>query len=149
MSTRVAFSRFAVLAVALVLFAGFERRLPRERSRRRSPRLRNNTQHPAATLGQEHGGHDMQMAREGSGTAWLPDTTPMYAIHWQRGPWQFMAHENAFVQFLHESGDRGRRPVRQHQLDHGHGAAERGQGPRRVPRHVQRRAVDHPRLWLS
>ena len=47
------------------------------------------------------------MAREGSGTAWLPDTTPMYAIHWQRGPWQFMAHENAFVQFLHESGDRG------------------------------------------
>jgi YHS domain-containing protein len=49
----------------------------------------------------------MQMAREGSGTAWLPDTTPMYAIHWQRGPWQFMAHENAFIQFLHESGDRG------------------------------------------
>ena len=47
------------------------------------------------------------MAREGSGTAWLPDTTPMYAIHWQRGAWQFMAHENAFVQFLHESGDRG------------------------------------------
>jgi hypothetical protein len=31
----------------------------------------------------------------------------MYVIHWQRGPWQFMAHENAFVQFLHESGDRG------------------------------------------
>jgi hypothetical protein len=49
----------------------------------------------------------MQMTREGSGTAWLPDTTPMYALHWQRGPWQFMAHENAFVQVLHESGDRG------------------------------------------
>ncbi len=48
----------------------------------------------------------MQMAREGSGTSWLPDTTPMYAIHWQRGAWQLMAHENAFVQFLHESGDR-------------------------------------------
>ena len=47
------------------------------------------------------------MVREGSGTRWLPDTTPMYAIHWQRGPWQLMAHENAFVQFLHESGDRG------------------------------------------
>ncbi|PYR89385.1 MAG: hypothetical protein DMF84_24490 [Acidobacteria bacterium] len=49
----------------------------------------------------------MPMAREGSGTAWLPDTTPMYAIHWQRGAWQLMAHENAFLQFLHESGDRG------------------------------------------
>src|SRR5207249_10542834 len=51
--------------------------------------------------------HDVQMAREGSGTAWLPDASPMYAIHWQRGPWQFMAHDNAFLQFLHESGDRG------------------------------------------
>src|SRR6266496_147514 len=64
-------------------------------------------QHADGAPDQEPGGHDMQMAREGSGTAWLPDTTPMYAIHWQRGAWQFMAHENAFFQFLHESGDRG------------------------------------------
>ena len=62
----------------------------------------------------EHGGatpdgeqHDMQMAREGSGTGWLPDASPMYAIHWQRGPWQLMAHGNGFLQFLHESADRG------------------------------------------
>src|SRR5439155_10726207 len=64
-------------------------------------------QHGAAAPDREHEGHDMQVAREGSGTSWLPDTTPMYAIHWQRGDWQFMAHENAFLQFLHESGDRG------------------------------------------
>jgi hypothetical protein len=49
----------------------------------------------------------MQTSREGSGTAWLPDITPMYAMHWQRRPWQLMVHENVFVQFLHESGDRG------------------------------------------
>lgn len=47
------------------------------------------------------------MTREGSGTAWLPDASPMYAVHWQKGLWQLMAHENLFVQFLHESGDRG------------------------------------------
>jgi YHS domain-containing protein len=47
------------------------------------------------------------MAREGSGTAWLPDTTSMYAVHWQHGAWQLMAHENAFVQFLQDSGTRG------------------------------------------
>jgi hypothetical protein len=68
-------------------------------------------QHPTATPAEDPDGHDMQMGmpmgREGSGTAWLPDSTPMYAIHWQRGRWQLMAHENAFVQFLHESGDRG------------------------------------------
>src|SRR5918996_5788551 len=64
-------------------------------------------QHPAAVPEQPQTEGEMQMAREGSGTAWLPDTTPMYAIHWQRGPWQLMAHGNAFVQFLSESGDRG------------------------------------------
>jgi hypothetical protein len=63
-------------------------------------------EHPA-TSEEEHATDDMQMARGGSGTSWLPDATPMYAIHWQRGAWQLMAHENAFVQFLHESGDRG------------------------------------------
>ena len=47
------------------------------------------------------------MAREGSGTSWLPDGTPMYAVHAQKGAWLLMAHENAFVQHLYESGDRG------------------------------------------
>lgn len=47
------------------------------------------------------------MTRDGSGTSWLPDVSPMYAIHWQKGAWQLMAHENLFVQYLHESGDRG------------------------------------------
>jgi hypothetical protein len=64
-------------------------------------------QHGAAEPAKEHAEHETQMEREGSGTAWLPDTTPMYAMHWQRGAWQLMAHNNAFVQFLDESGNRG------------------------------------------
>ena len=55
----------------------------------------------------DHADHQMQMEREGSGTAWLPDETPMYAMHWQRGVWLLMAHGNAFAQLLHESGARG------------------------------------------
>jgi len=31
----------------------------------------------------------------------------MYALHGTRGPWMLMFHQNAFVQFLHESGIRG------------------------------------------
>jgi hypothetical protein len=57
-----------------------------------------------------HEGHTSAMTmemREASGTSWLPDESPMYAIHAQRGSWQLMFHENLFVQFLHESGDRG------------------------------------------
>jgi len=55
------------------------------------------------------GEHDMSMppARDGSGTSWLPDDTPMYAVHRQAGAWTLMGHGNAFVQYLHESGRRG------------------------------------------
>ena len=46
-------------------------------------------------------------AREGSGTSWLPDSSPMYMVHRQHGLWTLMAHENAFLQHLRESGERG------------------------------------------
>jgi hypothetical protein len=49
----------------------------------------------------------MVPAREGSGTSWLPDQTPMYAVHVQTGRWMLMAHGNAFGQYLRETGDRG------------------------------------------
>jgi len=55
-----------------------------------------------------HEGHDMAaMAREGSGTGWLPEASPIYAFHGSRAGWQLMGHFNVFAQFLHESGDRG------------------------------------------
>ena len=65
-------------------------------------------QRPTPAAAAQDSGHDMTaMARDGSGTGWLPDSSPMYMVHRQHGPWMLMAHENAFVQFLHESGDRG------------------------------------------
>ena len=42
-------------------------------------------------------------AREASGTAWLPDNTPMYALHGRAGAWELMGHGNVFLQFLHEA----------------------------------------------
>jgi len=44
-------------------------------------------------------------SREGSGTAWLPVTTEMYALHSRTGQWEWMWHGNAFVQFLHEDAN--------------------------------------------
>jgi len=66
-------------------------------------------QHQADAPDQDaHADHDVsEMAREGSGTSRLPDDSPMYAIHALRGPWTLMFHENAFLQFFHESGPRG------------------------------------------
>src|SRR5262245_24607103 len=63
-------------------------------------------QQPGNTSAQGRTELEVPMAREASGTSWLPDATPMYAIHWQRGPWQLMFHENAFLQFLGESSGR-------------------------------------------
>ena len=95
-------------AVAIVLIAGLKTVPVQAQS---APQLQpppaEQSPSPVATPAQDHEGRDVPMAREGSGTAWLPDATPMYAIHLQRSSWQFMVHENVFVQFLRESGDRG------------------------------------------
>jgi hypothetical protein len=48
-------------------------------------------------------------SRDSSGTAWLPDRTPMYGLHRQRGVWEVMLHGNTFLQYLYESGEEHRR----------------------------------------
>ena len=48
-------------------------------------------------------------SRDSSGTAWLPDRTPMYGFHRQQGAWEVMLHGNAFAQYLYESGEEHRR----------------------------------------
>lgn len=71
-------------------------------------------QTPVDAGSQQHEGHTMPSGdqeipatRDGSGTSWLPDETPMYALHAQAKGWMLMGHGNAFLQYLHESGDRG------------------------------------------
>ena len=49
------------------------------------------------------------MGRDGSGTSWLPDVTPMYAIHGTSGEWQTMLHGIAFLQYLRDATPRGQR----------------------------------------
>jgi hypothetical protein len=44
--------------------------------------------------------------RDSSGTAWLPDASPMYGVEIPAGKWSVMLHGNAFVQFLNEGGTR-------------------------------------------
>lgn len=47
------------------------------------------------------------MERSGSGTSWLPDVSPMYAVHRMLGPWTMMLHGEAFLQYDDQGGDRG------------------------------------------
>lgn len=68
-----------------------------------------------------HGGHGgmtaatspgAPMTRDGSGTSWNPDATPMEAAHGQIGRWHTMLHGTVFPRYtaqdLFESGTRGR-----------------------------------------
>jgi hypothetical protein len=69
-------------------------------------------QHPAPEPQPDHAQHateDMSVfpSREASGTAWLPETTPMYGLNGQLGRWQLMGHGTVFAQFLYDSGERG------------------------------------------
>ena len=47
-------------------------------------------------------------SRESSGTAWVPDETPMYGVQRTLGAWQVIFHGSVFGQFLYEPGDRHR-----------------------------------------
>lgn len=64
-----------------------------------------------------HGGHDMgamraflgpyASVREGSGTSWLPDTTPHEGIHAKYGDWNTMWHANFTSVVDQQGGPRG------------------------------------------
>jgi hypothetical protein len=45
--------------------------------------------------------------RSASGTAWLPETSPMRALHGRVGGWEVMGHGTVFLQYIHETTDRG------------------------------------------
>lgn len=51
------------------------------------------------------------MTREGSGTSWLPDSSPMPAFHLAPGSWRIMIHGSAFVRYtgqdIGKAGSRG------------------------------------------
>jgi mono/diheme cytochrome c family protein len=53
-----------------------------------------------------------EMGREGSGTSWLPESSPMWAKHSRKGPWSLMQHGNLVAMYDAQGGPRGvSRPV--------------------------------------
>jgi len=49
----------------------------------------------------------LPMSRVGSGTAWLPDDSPMRAFQLRGGGWHVMIHGNMFVGYDYQAGDAG------------------------------------------
>ncbi|HMG60839.1 MAG TPA: hypothetical protein VK583_14010, partial [Burkholderiales bacterium] len=46
-------------------------------------------------------------SREGSGTSWQPDSTPMAGLHAMRGAWMTMIHGHAVLIYDDQGGARG------------------------------------------
>jgi hypothetical protein len=74
--------------------------------------------HVGAPPHMQHGGHSdhagmkgflgpYPMNREGSGTSWLPDTTPLEGIHGQVGEWSTMWHSDLNLVYDQQGGPRG------------------------------------------
>jgi hypothetical protein len=81
---------------------------PQEHGALPPPQPEGQHQHPAPAGQHEHAQHvsgNLFPARESSGTSWLPEATPMYALHGRAGNWELMWHGNAYLQFLHEEAE--------------------------------------------
>ncbi|HEX8040953.1 MAG TPA: hypothetical protein VF490_17470 [Chryseosolibacter sp.] len=53
---------------------------------------------------------NLPMNRNGSGTGWLPDASPMYGYMVHSGKWMYMLHGNLFIRYDHQDiGDKGLR----------------------------------------
>jgi hypothetical protein len=67
----------------------------------------------------DHSMHDMSMkgpeglrlphGREGSGTSWMPDSTPVFAHHFMAGDWMLMLHYSVLAGYDDQWSDRGSR----------------------------------------
>lgn len=64
-------------------------------------------QAPADHAQHEPGPMTMFPSREASGTAWLPNESPMYGLHRSIGSWHVMGHGAGYGQFLYDGGERG------------------------------------------
>jgi hypothetical protein len=67
----------------------------------------------------DHSAHDMSTkgpeglrlphGREGSGTSWMPDVTPVFAHHFMAGDWMLMLHYSVLAGYDDQWSDRGSR----------------------------------------
>jgi hypothetical protein len=72
-------------------------------------------EHDTASDGNSNMSHafsrNLPMTRNGSGTAWLPDNSPMYAYMFHTPKWMYMLHGNVFLRYnkqdLFNKGTRG------------------------------------------
>ena len=74
--------------------------------------LENKMSHDHNAMNMSHAfSKNLPMTRNGSGTSWLPDNSPMYAYMFHTPKWMYMIHGNVFLRYnkqdLFNAGSRG------------------------------------------
>lgn len=64
--------------------------------------IESHTEHKPAMSMTHFLSRDLPMNRNGSGTGWNPDNSPMYMYMRHGGPWMFMLHGNVYVRYNHQ-----------------------------------------------
>ena len=90
-----------------------------------------------------------QMALLGSGTSWMPDSSPMWGRHRQSGPWGIMFHGNAFLDYDNQGGPRGATRVVSENWLMGMAHRDAGKGRLMVRGMFSLEPWDRPPPWLS
>ncbi len=91
----------SAIAISLIALVGRGAAIPAQGMN--MPGMRDSTARMAGVLG-------IPMSRDGSGTSWLPDASPMLANHFAAGAWDFMFHYRAFVYYDRQNdADQARR----------------------------------------
>jgi hypothetical protein len=117
---RLVFAASALLIIApAAAHAQHEHHMPARGDTVRADSMRKMMPHDTTMKmpGREHAGHDMAAmmngplgishVRMGSGTSWMPDSSPMHANHKMWGDWTAMIHGVAFAQYDDQGSKRG------------------------------------------
>ena len=86
--------------------------VPHQQSQHDQHNLENKISHDHSAMSMSHAfSKNLPMTRNGSGTAWLPDSSPMYAYMFHTPKWMYMIHGNVFLRYnkqdLFNAGSRG------------------------------------------
>ena len=106
-STRSALSSSLVRRLAIALVSALGLSPSQARSQHEHPPAAPSTPVDHSMHGMIAGALGISHARMGSGTTWVPDVTPMRAIHTTWGPWSAMLHGVAFLQYDRQYSRRG------------------------------------------
>ena len=100
------------LLMSAFVFAQHDHHMPAKKDTMITKDTMDHSTHAQAGMSMSHAfSRNLPMTRNGSGTSWLPDNTPMYAYMFHSPKWMYMLHGDLFLRYnkqdVFDKGTRG------------------------------------------